>query len=426
MTVLLFATTTGYQTRAFEDAAQTIGVDLVYVTDRCHVLDDPWRDRAIAVRYSDEEASLRAIREAMRDRGLPVRGVLAIGDRPVVLAAYAADMLRVPWHSVDAARVSRSKLLTRGRLLAAGLPVPWFFSMPLTAGADAGTVADRIRFPCVVKPHGLSASRGVMRANTPDEFDAALTRLRALLARPEIRTLREPFHHEALVEGFIEGREYALEGVIEHGTLRVLAIFDKPDPLDGPFFEETIYVTPSALTREEQYRVAATIADAADAMGFRHGPVHAECRLNAAGVFVLEIAARPIGGLCARALRFVTLDHAHVSLEHVLIRHAMADPLDGYGHDLSASGVMMIPIPRRGYYKGVEGVEDARTLPHIQDIAITAKLDQVIEPLPEGASYLGFIFARAAEPAAVVEALRRAHATLTFAIDPAPTLVARP
>jgi biotin carboxylase len=422
MTLLLFATTTGYQTRAFEEAVRTLGAELVYVTDRCHLLDDPWRDGAIAVKFWDGDGSVQAIRDAIQSRALAVRGVLAVGDQPVVLAARVAEMLGVPWHSVDAARLSRSKLLTRGRLLAAGLPVPWFFSIPLTADIDAGAVADRIRFPCVVKPHGLSASRGVMRANTPDEFDAALLRLRALLARPDIRALREPFHDEALVEGFIEGREYALEGVLEGGALRVLAIFDKPDPLDGPFFEETIYVTPSALSREEQLRMAGTIAHAATAMGFRHGPVHAECRINAAGVFVLEIAARPIGGLCARALRFVTPDDARVSLEHVLVRQALAEGLDGYGRDAAASGVMMIPIPRRGYYKGVEGLEAARRVPHVEDVVMTAKPDHLIEPLPEGASYLGFIFARAGEPAVAVEALRRAHAALTFAIEPAPPL----
>jgi biotin carboxylase len=417
MTILLFATTTGYQTRAFEEAARTLGADLVYVTDLCHMLDDPWRDRAIAVKFWDEAASLEAIRAAARERDLSVRGVLAVGDQPVVLAARAATMLGVPWHSVEAARLSRSKLLTRGRLLAAGLPVPWFFSLPLDADADAGTVADRLRFPCVVKPHGLSASRGVIRANTPDEFDAALTRLRALLARPEIRALREPFHDEALVEGFIEGREYALEGLLEAGTLRVLAIFDKPDPLDGPFFEETIYVTPSALSRDEQLRMAGAIAHAAAAMGFRHGPLHAECRVNAAGVFVLEVAARPIGGLCARALRFVTPDEECVSLEHLLVRHALGEGLDGHGRDATASGVMMIPIPRRGRYKGVEGVEAARDVAHIEDVVIAAKPDQLIEPLPEGASYLGFIFARAPEPAEAVEALRQAHARLAFQIE---------
>ncbi len=423
MTILLFATTTGYQTRAFEEAAREVGVDLVYVTDRCHVLDDPWRDRAIAVKFWDDEAGLQAIREAIRDRALEVRGLLAVGDRPVLLAARAAEMLGLPWHSVDAARPSRSKLLSRGRLLAAGLPVPWFFSMPLADGLDAGSVADRLRFPCVIKPHGLSASRGVIRANTPDEFDAAVARVKALLARPEIQALREPFHDEVLVEGFIEGREYALEGVLEAGTLRVLAIFDKPDPLDGPFFEETIYVTPSALSREEQMRMAGTIAHAAAAMGFRHGPVHAECRVNAAGVFVLEIAARPIGGLCARVLRFVTPGEARVPLEHVLVRHALAEGLDGYGRDATAAAVMMIPIPRRGYYKGVSGLETARALPQVEDVVIAAKPDQLIEPLPESASYLGFIFARAEEPADAVEAVRRAHAALAFAIEPAPPLV---
>jgi biotin carboxylase len=421
MTILLFATTTGYQTRAFEQAARDLGVDLVYVTDRCHMLDDPWRDHAIAVKFWDEEASLRAIREATRDRD--VRGVIAVGDQPVMLTARAAEMLGVPWHAPEAARISRSKLLTRGRLVAASLPVPWFFSMPLTDDANAGIVADRVRFPCVVKPHGLSASRGVIRANTPDEFDAALSRVRALLARPEIRALREPFHDEVLVEGFIEGREYALEGVLDAGAFRVLAIFDKPDPLDGPFFEETIYVTPSALTRDEQYRLAGTIGHAAASMGFRHGPLHAECRVNAAGVFVLEIAARPIGGLCARSLRFVTPDDARATLEHLLIRHAMAEGVDGFGRDALASGVMMLPIPRRGYYKSVEGVEAARAVPAVEDVVITAKPDQLIEPLPEGASYLGFIFARAEEPAVVVDALRRAHAALTFIIEPAPLLV---
>ncbi len=421
MTILLFATTTGYQTRAFEDAARELGVNLVYATDRCHALDDPWQDHAIPVKFWDEEASLQAIREATTNRGQPIAGVVAVGDRPVLLAARAAEMLGVPWHTPDAARITRSKLLTRGRLLAAGLPAPWFFSMPLDA--DLGQVADRVRFPCVIKPHGLSASRGVMRVNTAEEFDAALARLRALLARPEIRALREPFHDEALVEGFIEGREYALEGVIEQGALRVLAIFDKPDPLDGPFFEETIYVTPSALTRDEQYRMAGAIAHAAAAMGLRHGPIHAECRINAAGVFVLEIAARPIGGLCARALSIVAPDDRRVSLEHLLLRHATGATLDGYGRDAAASGVMMIPIPRGGYYRGVSGVEAARGVPHVEDVVITAKPDQAIEPLPEGASYLGFIFARAEHPSSVVEALRAAHAALAFAIEPAPPLV---
>jgi hypothetical protein len=429
--VLLFATTTGYQTRAFEAAAATVGVDLIYVTDRCHALDDPWRDRAIPVRFHDQDTTvvsevLTALRDGNRGAGVAdVAGVLAVGDRPVVLAGRVARELGLAWHNVSGVRVSRSKLLTRGRLLAADLPVPWFFSMPLdTVVAD---VADRVRFPCVVKPLGLSGSRGVMRADSVEEFEAALVRIRELLMRPEIRALREPEHDEVVVEGFIAGREYALEGILEHGALRVLAICDKPDPLDGPFFEETIYVTPTALSDHEAREVAGTIAHAAAAMGLRHGPIHAECRVNEAGVFVLEIAARPIGGLCARALRFASASKDDVvSLEELLMRHAIGESLDGYGREAGASGVMMIPIPRRGYYKGVTGIADATRVRGVDDVVMAAKVDQLLEPLPEGASYLGFIFARGEEPADVVTALRTAHAALTFRIDPAPALASAP
>jgi biotin carboxylase len=420
MTVLLFATTTGYQTRAFEQAAAALGIDLIYATDRCHALDDPWRDRAIAVQFHEEEAGLEAVIAATRGAGRAIDGVLAVGDRPVTLAARAARELGVPWHNIAGVRASRSKLLTRGCLLAAELPVPWFFSAPLDA--TVSDVAPRLRFPCVLKPLGLSASRGVMRADTVEQFEASLDRLRDLLRRPEIRALREPVHDDVLIEGFIEGREYALEGVLEQGALRVLAIFDKPDPLDGPFFEETIYVTPTALSSDAARRMAGTIAHAAIVMGLRHGPIHAECRINDAGVFVLEIAARPIGGLCARALRFGNATRGGLTLEEILLHHATGGSLDGYGREAGASGVMMVPIPRRGYFKGVSGVEQAARVTGIDQVVITAKPDQLIEPLPEGASYVGFIFARADEPAAVTQALRDAHTSLTFAIDPAPAL----
>lgn len=422
MTILLCATTTGYQTRAFEAAAAALGVTLIYATDRCHLLDDPWRDRAIPVRFEDEAGSVAAVVEAARTR--PIDGVLAVGDRPVTLAAQIARALGLPFHPVDGARVSRSKLLTRGRLLAAGLPAPWFFSLPVSHAP--GEAADRLRFPCVIKPLGLSGSRGVIRADTFDAFDRALTRVRALLARPDVRARREGGEDEVVVEGFIAGREYALEGVLEEGALRVFAIFDKPVPLDGPFFEETIYVTPPVLDRLAQRTLASAIAHAAAAIGLRHGPIHAECRANDAGIFVLEIAGRPIGGLCARALRFASAEREDITLEELLLRQAGGETLDGYGREEAASGVMMIPIPRRGYFKRVDGLEAARAVVGVDDIVVTAKADQLIEPLPEGGSYLGFIFARGTSPAEVTAALERAHAALAFQIDPALPMAGAP
>jgi hypothetical protein len=257
-----------------------------------------------------------------------------------------------------------------------------------------------------------------MRANNEQEFAAAFDRLRALMRSPEVRAERDEAHDTVLIEGFIPGREYAVEALMDRGELHVLAIFDKPDPLDGPFFEETIYVTPSGADEAEQGAIVDAITRAAQAIGLRHGPIHAECRVNDAGVFVLEVAARPIGGLCARALRFTTRagTPAPSPFEELLLRHALGE-VHAWRRESDASGVMMIPIPRRGIYRGVDGVDEARAVPHVADVRITAKADQRLLPLPEGASYLGFIFARAGRAADVVAALRAAHARLAFTVD---------
>jgi hypothetical protein len=413
--VLLLTTTTGYQTRAFGDAAARLGVELVFATDRCHLLDDPWQDRAVPIRFYDEDASVAAILDAAGTN--PIDGVLVVGDRPAVIGARVMRALGLPGHPPEAAAAAGNKLRTRQRLRDAGLAVPWVQSISLDA--DPFALADTIAYPAVVKPLALSGSRGVMRADDRREFVTAFERLRALLRSPPIRAERTEAHEAALVEGFIPGREYALEGLLEHGVLRVLALFDKPDPLDGPFFEETIYVTPSLTPGAVQEAVAANIARAADAIGLQHGPVHAECRVNEAGVFVLEVAARPIGGLCARALSFHarTGDGPSATLEELLLRHALGESADRWVREPRASGVMMIPIPRRGVFRRVDHIDRARATPGVDDLRITAKADQLLVPLPEGASYLGFIFAHGDEPRDAESALRRAHAQLAFVID---------
>ena len=239
--VLLLATTTGYQTRSFGEAAERLGVDLVLATDRCKTLDDPWRDRAVPIRFHDEPGSVDAVvREAAR---APFAGLLALGDRPVAIAARVAAALGLPHHPVDAARAAHNKRLARERLRAAGLPVPWFASYPVADPRPLG--AGEVPLPCVIKPLVLSGSRGVIRANTLHELRQAHARLAALLRSRAVRALRNPDADAILVEQYIPGEEYAIEGLMERGVLRVLAIFDKPDPLEGPFFEETIYVTPS-------------------------------------------------------------------------------------------------------------------------------------------------------------------------------------
>jgi hypothetical protein len=411
--VLLLATTTGYQIRSFGEAADALGIRLVFASDRCDQLEDPWWDQAIPIRFHDEDASVRAIVKAFGAD--PPAGILAVGDRPVALAARLNEAFSLPGNSVSAALASRNKLETRLALKAAHLPVPSF--QPLSLDADPRDPSLAITYPAVVKPLVMSGSRGVIRVNTPSELVSALERLRDLLAQADVRVERDAAHDTLLIESFIPGREFAVEGVMTAGILRVLAIFDKPDPLDGPFFEETIYVTPSREPADVQQEIAAAVASAASVLGLRHGPVHGECRVNDSGVFVLEVAARPIGGLCSRALRFGSAGDASTSLEEVLLRHAVGDNVAGYVREPQASGVMMIPIPHRGIYKGVEGEDAARGVAYVTDVRITAKLDTRLVPLPEGKSYLGFIFARAADPLEVERALRRAHAELRFVIN---------
>ena len=418
MRLLLLSTTTGYQLRAFGDAAADLGIELMFATDRCHTLDDPWRDAAVPVRFFDEDGSLDAVVRAARQQ--PIDGLIAVGDRPVVLAARVAAALGLPGHPPGAAAASAHKRLARERFAQAGLPVPWCVAATITQPPER--IADGVRYPAVVKPVGLSGSRGVIRVDTAADLSAAVQRIALLMARPEIRAQRTGTERELLIEGFIPGREYAVEGLLTRGQFHALALFDKPDPLDGPFFEETIYLTPSSVDAATEDEIYLTVQRAAHALGLWHGPVHAECRVNNDGVFVLEVAARPIGGLCSRVLRFDDPGHpggGPRSLEHLLLVHASGADVSRLRREQAAAAVMMIPIPCRGVFKGVHGESDARKVRYVEDVRITAKPDQVIEPLPEAGSYLGFIFARAPLASEADTAVREAHGRLSFLVEPA-------
>ena len=354
--ILVFSTTTGYQLRSFSEAALDLGVELTFATDRCHRLDDPWRDAAVPVRFHEEDASLQAIVDAARAR--PVAGVIAVGDRPVVLAARAAQALGLRGNPPDAAAASVTRSCARASFAAAGLPVPWFFE----ADAASDLAADpRVRYPCVVKPIGLSGSRGVIRANTPEELDEAIARLRALLSRKDVRAIRSGLGEAILVEGFIDGREFAIEGVLTDGVFRAFAIFDKPDPLDGPFFEETIYVTPSDLPVPTQQLVIDQVGRAARSLGLANGPVHAECRVGAHGVFTCSKSPRGRSGAtarrCCNSVRTENL--ARPPSKTSCCDMQSARTCRGTQGKLEAAGVMMIPIPTRGMLKRVHGIDTA-------------------------------------------------------------------
>ncbi|HSB20973.1 MAG TPA: ATP-grasp domain-containing protein [Anaeromyxobacteraceae bacterium] len=417
--LLLLVPTRSYRTDDFLAAARRLGVGVVVGSDLCHEVEERTGgvEGLVSLDYRRPERAAARIAEISREQ--PIGGVVAGDDGTSVIAALAAERLGLPHSSPEAARRAGNKASSRRALAAAGVPVPRFQVFPRAGGPEGP--AREVAYPCVLKPLALSASRGVIRADDPASFAAAWRRIERILDRA--RTERRPGDEEArrsiLAEAFVPGSEVALEGLLRGGRLEVLALFDKPDPLDGPFFEETIYVTPSRHPPALQAEVERVTAAAARALGLAEGPVHAELRLSAAGPVVLEVAARSIGGLCARTLRF----GAGISLEEVIVAHALGRPLSELRREARASGVMMLPIPRGGVLRGVGGLEEARAVPGVADVVITVPEGREVEPLPEGDSYLGFLFARGDSPGEVEEALRRAHARLRFDIREAlPTL----
>jgi hypothetical protein len=403
--LLLLTGKLGYQTRSFADAARGLGVEVLFGTDRCRRVEDLWGDAALPLHFEDPEDVAETIaRQAAQS---PIDAVLALGDHPTRAAAHVVARLGLSGNPIEAVENCSTKLRQRQALRAAGLPVPDFFAFPLDESVEA--VLPRVRFPCVVKPLVLAASQGVIRANDAAEFAEAVRRIRALVESPPLQASHRTDLDRLLVESYIPGREVAVEGLLTSGRLRVLAIFDKPDPLEGPFFEETIYVTPSRLPLELQNAIRDTAGRSVAALGLTEGPLHAEFRIHDGRAWPLELQPRPIGGLCARALRF---GPDRIGLEELVVRHALRLPGVEQEREPESSGVMMIPVPKSGIFERMEGREEALAVPAITEIEITAREHDPVLAWPEGSSYLGFIFARAADPALVEGALRDAHARL--------------
>ncbi|HJM43800.1 MAG: ATP-grasp domain-containing protein [Nitrospinota bacterium] len=408
--VLLLLPTTSYRTADFMEAARKLGVEVVVGSDLPQVLAAHTPGRTLTLDFGDSEGAAREV--SLFSRTYPLDAVIPVDDDAALVGARASRALGLRHNPVEAVTAARDKHRFRQRLAEAGIPSPGFelFSVrddPLEAVAD-------IAYPCVIKPVFLSASRGVIRADGPEAFVEAFLRVKALLEDPEVASRGREAATKILVEDYLPGPEAALEGVLTGGRLRVLALFDKPDPLEGPFFEETIYVTPSRLPAESREAVFDCAARTAEAIGLREGPVHAEFRINGRGVWPIEIAARSIGGLCARTLRFGT----GLSLEELILRNALGMETESLEQEGRAAGVMMIPIPRAGRLDEVLGMEEARAVPGVEDAVIMIPAGQTVRPLPEGTKYLGFLFARADAPAEVEAALRAAHGRLDIRITP--------
>ncbi len=397
-----------YRAKAFLQAAERIGVHVTVATEREQPLARLTPGATLALDFRHEkraQAQARAFAEQY-----PLDAVVGVDDDTTVLAAQLSDSLGLPHNPVEAVKAARYKDVMRlalGEAEGVLSPAFWVFGMD----EDPSRLATRVPYPCVLKPLSLSASRGVIRANHPDEFTKAFGEIASILEDAGLDS-GDPGASQLLVEEFIPGAEVALEGLLIDGVLTTLALFDKPDPLNGPYFEETLYVTPSRLPRASQARISEAAQHAAAALGLRSGSLHAELRLNERGVWIVEVAARSIGGLCSSTLRF----GSQTSLEEIILRQAVRLDLTSLEREQQPAGVMMIPIPASGRLREVHGLAHAQSVPGIDEITISIPCGEMVEAPPRASRYLGFIFAHAETPTAVEQALRTAHARLAFNI----------
>lgn len=401
--VLLLISPQSYRNQAFLDACERLGLEAVQALDVPDTLAREW-GIPLNVEFSKPDEAVDRLVQYAREN--PVDAVLSLDDSATLIASRVSSQLGLPNNSPDAAIAARDKWIMRERLYAGDVAAPRAERYALDA--DPAEVAKQVGYPCVVKPNLLSGSRGVIRADGPETFVEAFNRTRSILEADGFT----PSGASILVEDYLPGIEVALEGLLTDGQLQVLALFDKPDPLEGPYFEETIYTTPSQLHPDVQQDIARCTEQASAALGLREGPVHAELRVNEQGPWIIEIAGRSIGGLCSTILEFGTGQ----SLEELILRQAVGEQVRGAERNGGAVGVMMIPIPKGGILREINGVEEAENVPGVTGVQISARLNHTITPLPEGSSYLGFIFAQGATPAEVEQSLREAHRRLEFKI----------
>ncbi len=407
--VLLLFSRHSYRAQAFLSAAHRLGVDVAVGSDHASTLADLTPGGTLTLGLGDV-ARPAAVVERFASN-YPLSAVVAAEDDFAPLAARASRALGLRHHPPEAVRSARNKALMRACLAAAGLPTPWFRVASLRDEPEAA--AAEAPYPCVLKPLALSASRGVIRADTPVEFGRAWRRIRAILDKRDVVRKGGPAGAEILIEAYLPGREVAVEGIVVGSELRTLAFLDKPEPMEGPFFEETILVTPSRLSEKVQGEIVRSVQRCVSLLGLAEGPVHAELRVDGNTVSMLEIAPRSIGGRCSAILRFVP----EATLEELILRQALGMPIDEFTREEGAAGVMMLPIPEAGVLRGMGGTEAALEVPGVEGLDVTIPVGQRVVPLPEGHRYLGFLFARAELPEEVQTALRAAYARLDVQIE---------
>lgn len=397
-TALVVLPSTTYRAADFVRAAEGLGIDLIVASEHPPPFD--MGDRYLQIDCSDPERAAESI--VRHGDAVSIDGIVAADDAGVLVAALAATKLGLRSNTPEAAGATRDKGRQRALMGAAEVPQPRF--RLLHAEDDPGAAGIEVGYPLVVKPLDRAAGQGVIRVDRPEDLGAAVARTRAIVGLSE--TL--------LVEGYMAGVEVALEGIVRDDELTTLALFDKPDAGDGPFFPETLLITPSRLDEAVQNECRRVTAAALRAIGVSHGSVHVEMKVEGSSVKVIEVAARSIGGLCSKSLNFGLMG---TTLEALILRNAIGLDKPELRREEVASGVLMIPIPGAGTLVEVAGLDSLKTIEHVTAVDITAQIGSRVEPPPAGDRYLGFVFARAGTPELVEIALRTAMGAIEVTVE---------
>lgn len=405
--VLLLLPKESYRSDEFLQAADVLGIDVIVAGNRCHRLAGHWQlDKLFSLPFDDPESAAQLVQHELAGRA--PQAVIGIDDRGVEAAAAIAEALHIKGNTHLAVETLHDKYCFRKLQQELGLPFPAF--SPIQISGNQINHKLQFKFPAVVKPTRLSGSRGVIRVDAVEELDKTVDRVNSIIRHSKMDTAGI----NLLLERYLEGSEHALEVIMDKGVIKVLAIFDKPDPLVGPYFEETIYITPSCLSPETRMEFQRQVEFVCQQAGIMNGPVHAEARVHCDTVTLLEVAPRSIGGSCGKVLR-----HAlGMSLEELILRHALGDVMPEIDHSGPAAGVMMLPVPVAGIYNGIDGIEEVLAVPGIETVEVSARPGDRVSPLPEESTYLGFVFASGASPELVVSALQTAKGKLRIDTKP--------
>jgi biotin carboxylase len=410
-TVLLLIPSHSYRTSDFMRAASDLDINVIVGIDTEFIVKTD-QESVIALDFSDPDKAAEAISQFRPE--IDIDAILAVDDAGTLIAAKASQILELPHNSVSSVELTRDKYALRTALSVSRLPSPGYKLFDIAQSEDdLRDIGDSMKYPVVLKPRGLSGSQGIIRADSCIEFTEAFSRIKGILESENSRKeCGADLLTSILVEDYVSGPEFALEGVLSRGNLTVLALFDKPDPLIGPFFEETIYVTPTRYSDDVQVQIISTVQSACRNLGLTHGPIHAEVRLEKNEVFLIDLAGRSIGGLCSRTLSF----GSGLSLEEIILTHAVGDDINQLNRESLAAGVMMIPIPAAGIFQKVSGVDKAESISGIESVSIIPTSGDEVIPLPDGNEYLGFILGKGKSPQTVEKSLREAHDQLDFEI----------